>query len=165
MVPTEAGTVLIERPVGVRGLVRRLVEKRKSLQTPQRSLKAHVADPHPRGGLASSFSVRRSVPTRRDRRAQPDRYPDLGLRTSLPPSRSCDRWPWEFVTRYSGATVPDSHGVPCHLTANRADPRASAFQRTALLIGGPGGGAKHIVEKRFLGVFSGASRPTGRHCL
>ena len=24
----------------------------------------------------------------------------------------CDQWPWEFVTRYSGATVPDSHGVP-----------------------------------------------------
>jgi hypothetical protein len=24
----------------------------------------------------------------------------------------CDQWPWEFVARYSGATVPDSHGVP-----------------------------------------------------
>jgi len=23
-----------------------------------------------------------------------------------------DQWPWEFVARYSGATVPDSHGVP-----------------------------------------------------
>jgi hypothetical protein len=23
-----------------------------------------------------------------------------------------NQWPWEFVTRYSGATVPDSHGVP-----------------------------------------------------
>jgi len=26
------------------------------------------------------------------------------------------QWPWEFVTRYSGATVPDFHGVPRHLT-------------------------------------------------
>jgi hypothetical protein len=33
--------------------------------------------------------------------------------TSLPPSRSWwDQWLWEFVARYSGATVPDSHGVP-----------------------------------------------------
>jgi hypothetical protein len=23
-----------------------------------------------------------------------------------------DQWPWEFVTRYSGVTVPDFHGVP-----------------------------------------------------
>jgi hypothetical protein len=23
-----------------------------------------------------------------------------------------DQWLWEFVARYSGATVPDSHGVP-----------------------------------------------------
>jgi len=36
--------------------------------------------------------------------------------TSLPPSRrrSSERHSglWEFVARYSGATVPDSHGVP-----------------------------------------------------
>jgi hypothetical protein len=35
--------------------------------------------------------------------------PDL---TSLPPSRSGDQWLWEFVARYSGATVPGFHGVP-----------------------------------------------------
>ncbi len=23
-----------------------------------------------------------------------------------------DQWQWEFASRYSGATVPDSHGVP-----------------------------------------------------
>jgi hypothetical protein len=34
--------------------------------------------------------------------------------TLLPPSRRAraNQWLWEFVTRYSGATVPDSHGVP-----------------------------------------------------
>ena len=29
-----------------------------------------------------------------------------------PPSRRFGQWLWESVTRYSGATVPDSHGVP-----------------------------------------------------
>ena len=46
------------------------------------------------------------------RRAQPNRYPDSEPRTALPPSRSDDQWPWEFVARYSGATVPGFHGVP-----------------------------------------------------
>jgi hypothetical protein len=46
------------------------------------------------------------------RRAQPNRYPDFGLKTSLPPSRPGGQWHWESVTRYSGATVPDFHGVP-----------------------------------------------------
>ena len=36
--------------------------------------------------------------------------------TSLPPSRrrsfERDSGQWEFVVRYSGATVPDFHGVP-----------------------------------------------------
>jgi hypothetical protein len=32
--------------------------------------------------------------------------------TSLPPSRTWwVQWLWEFVARYSGATVPDSHRV------------------------------------------------------
>jgi len=26
---------------------------------------------------------------------------------------------WEFVARYSGATVPESHGVPRHLAATK----------------------------------------------
>ena len=36
---------------------------------------------------------------------------------SLPPSRPLSRPVayGEFVTRHSGATVPDFHGVPCHL--------------------------------------------------
>jgi hypothetical protein len=50
----------------------------------------------------------------------PDEHNQIGILTSgltsLPPSRSCDQWPWEFVTRYSGATVPGFHGVPRHLT-------------------------------------------------
>ena len=32
--------------------------------------------------------------------------------TLLPPSRPSGQWLWEFVARYSGATVPDFHGVP-----------------------------------------------------
>jgi hypothetical protein len=28
------------------------------------------------------------------------------------PGLTRDQWLWEFVARYSGATVPDSHGVP-----------------------------------------------------
>ncbi len=28
------------------------------------------------------------------------------------PGPTQDQWLWEFVAHYSGATVPDSHGVP-----------------------------------------------------
>jgi len=41
--------------------------------------------------------------------------PGLKPRSRLPGLHG--QWLWEFVTRYSGATVPDSHGVPCHLLA------------------------------------------------
>ncbi len=51
-------------------------------------------------------------------RVSSNRYPDFGLQTLLPPSRpsrTCviDSGSWEFVFRYSGATVAESHGVPC----------------------------------------------------
>ena len=58
------------------------------------------------------------VPTRRpDCIANHDEHSQTGILTSglEPHSRLpglVDQWPWEFVTRYSGATVPDSHGVP-----------------------------------------------------
>ena len=53
-----------------------------------------------------------------------NRYPDFRLQSSLPPSRSAlacsDQWHWEFVTCHSGATAPESHGVPRRLIALRA---------------------------------------------
>ena len=45
--------------------------------------------------------------------------------TSLPPSRSVTSGLWEFVVRYSGATVPDFHGVPCRLAVFMMDTRPS----------------------------------------
>jgi len=51
--------------------------------------------------------------------ANHDEHSQTGILTSglephsrLPGPALRDQWPWEFVTRYSGATVPDSHGVP-----------------------------------------------------
>src|SRR5262249_53582781 len=40
------------------------------------------------------------------------RYPDFGLGPCSRLPGLVDQWLWEFVARYSGATVPDSHGVP-----------------------------------------------------
>jgi hypothetical protein len=45
-------------------------------------------------------------------RAQTNRYSDSEPRASLPPSQHLASGTWEFVVRYSGATVPDSNGVP-----------------------------------------------------
>jgi len=47
----------------------------------------------------------------------PDERTQIGILTSglnLAPAFpiQCDQWLWEFVARYSGATVPDFHGVP-----------------------------------------------------
>jgi len=47
--------------------------------------------------------------------------------TSLPPScppvLQAGPWLWEFVFRYSGATVADFHGVPRHCAAFEANRR------------------------------------------
>ena len=47
---------------------------------------------------------------------RPDEHNQTGILTpgltSLPPSRPCGQWQWEFVARYSGATVADFHRVP-----------------------------------------------------
>jgi len=52
-----------------------------------------------------------------------DEHNQAGILTSglMPRSRlpasphggGTEQWHWESVARYSGATVPDSHGVPC----------------------------------------------------
>jgi hypothetical protein len=81
-------------------------------------------------GLASSFSLteklvvewrllkRRSTATGR-RYNNHDEHDQTGILTSgLPRFRLPDfrQWHWKFVSRYSGATVPDFHRVPCHLS-------------------------------------------------
>jgi len=91
---------------------------------------------HSRNGLASSFSLTEklapiaefgySCPLSEPRRAQPSRYPDFGLYTSLPLPVGAmhawsGQWLWEFVARNSGATVPDSHGVPGTLAVIKTD--------------------------------------------
>ena len=112
------------------------------------------------GKLASSFSLTEKlieqsgrvqarkatgkipVPLFRRRRAQPNRYPDLGLSTSLPPSRlvtsglspQASACVWESVARNSGATVPDSHGVPGHLAAITDGPIVHRFSKSRLLL-------------------------------
>ena len=64
------------------------------------------------GRLASSFSLtEKLISLERDH----DEHGQTGILTSgLPRSRLPDfrQWRWEFVSRYSGATVPDSHRVP-----------------------------------------------------
>ena len=67
-------------------------------------------------------------------RAQPNRYPDFGhgLAPAFPSAAWAHSGLWEFVVRYSGATVPDSHGVPCHLTAVKMDKRSIVFKERTL---------------------------------
>src|SRR6266851_722269 len=70
-----------------------------------------------------SLCRRSRRPKQAARRAELNRYPDFGFDLTpafpTPPGGARRRsvaW-WEFVARYSGATVPDSHGVPGHLAA------------------------------------------------
>ena len=77
--------------------------------------------------LASSFSRRRSGPQRAGR-AQPNRYPDFELEPrSRLPGRFRTSGNWEFVVRYSGVTVLDSHEVPRRLFAKRTFKERSDF--------------------------------------
>jgi len=68
------------------------------------------------------------------RRAQPNRYPDFGLK---PPSRlpvpHCGTVALGICSRYSGATVPDFHRVPRHLTA-MTDEQRSSFSKNSLYL-------------------------------
>lgn len=79
--------------------------------------------PHPPlvGGVETVAGQKASkgiptVPVFVSGRARPTRYPDSEFITAPPPSQThCPvacLAAWRFVTRYSGATVPDSHGVP-----------------------------------------------------
>jgi hypothetical protein len=65
-----------------------------------------------RTGLILLFDGEVESARAESRRAHPNRYPDFGLnpRSHLP--GPVDQWIQESVTRNSGATVPDSHGVP-----------------------------------------------------
>src|SRR6266550_1442016 len=71
------------------------------------------------------------------RRAQPNRYPDFGLDLvpAFPsvPHAGPDSGLWELVIRYSGATVPDSHGVPWHLTATAGGQLPAVFKERFLV--------------------------------
>ncbi len=77
----------------------------------------------PAGWSHPSLCRRSRRPKQAARRAELNRYPDFGFDLTpafpTPPGGARRRsvaW-WEFVARYSGATVPDSHGVPGHLAA------------------------------------------------
>jgi hypothetical protein len=76
------------------------------------------------------------------RRAQSDRYPDFrasNLALAFPTVLD-GQWMWEFVARYSGATVPDFHGVPCHLIATMQQPERCCYFKERLYLQ-PGGRA------------------------
>src|SRR5690242_18575904 len=62
-------------------------------------------------GLILLLTEKLIPPKAEPRRAQSNRYPDseFSLAPAFPAS---GQWLWEFVTHYSGVTVPDSHGVP-----------------------------------------------------
>ncbi len=68
------------------------------------------------GGLASSFPM--TEKWARVKPGNPDEYNPTGILTSgiepgsRLPSRQTGQWLRKFVTRNSGATVPDLHGVP-----------------------------------------------------
>ncbi len=76
-----------------------------------------------RRGLASSFSLtEKSAPGRTgilpvSPKSRDEHRPTDILTSGLEPRSRLpgpltNQWLWEFVARYSGATVPDSHGVP-----------------------------------------------------
>src|SRR5437899_6647208 len=56
------------------------------------------------------------------------RYPDFGLepRSRLP--GLVGQWLWEFVARYSGATVPDFHRVPGRPAVVKGGSSSAAFK-------------------------------------
>ena len=65
--------------------------------------------------LASSFSLteKRPFPQLRDRTDERNQTGILTLGLNLAPAFPLsEQWHWGFVTRYSGATVPESHRVP-----------------------------------------------------
>ena len=89
-----------------------------------------------RAGLILLFDGEVGCRKRQPRRAQLNRYPDFGfnLAPAFPIPTLRAQWLWEFVSRYSGATVPDSHGVPGHLAATFRISEIRLFQRAASLL-------------------------------
>ena len=71
------------------------------------------------------------------RRAQANRYPDfrLILAPAFPTALVLGQWRWEFVTCYSGATAPESHGVPRRLIAKRAAKNSPHFKERERTLG------------------------------
>ena len=84
--------------------------------------------------LVSSFSLTEKLAAWKGNH---DEHSQIGILTSgltsLPPSQSFDQWRWEFVSRYSGATVPDFHGVPGHLAVT-SDHVIRFFQRAITVL-------------------------------
>jgi hypothetical protein len=84
--------------------------------------------------LVSSFSLTEKLAAAKGNH---DEHSQIGILTSgltsLPPSQSFDQWRWEFVSRYSGATVPDFHGVPGHLAVT-SDHAIRFFQRAITVL-------------------------------
>ena len=77
-------------------------------------------------GLASSFSWTEKLAGGNSDSFDHDEHSQTGILTSGFESHSrlpdqSDQWLWELVSRYSGATVPDSHGVPWHSTVGMMD--------------------------------------------
>ena len=76
----------------------------------------------------------------------------LRVSTSFPPSQSCDQWlsspTRESVTRYRGATVPDSHGVPAPPTVFETVPasREAGASRNGRDMGVSPGGFQILIS-------------------
>jgi hypothetical protein len=63
-------------------------------------------------GLDTSQAFCLSQCKSRDEHRQTDILTPGSEPCSRLPGLLTDQWLWEFVARYSGVTVPDSHGVP-----------------------------------------------------
>jgi hypothetical protein len=107
--------------------------------TPQREMKAlrnhflaagnrPAAWPHP--SLCGEVGPAPAGP----RRAQPDRYPDLGLGlASAFPSRLAEQWLVEVCSPLQWRNRLRSHGVPCRLIVFWMNLPVHRFQRTRVL--------------------------------
>ena len=90
--------------------------KAKNLQTPaKRGMKAFNGSCSALAAQAGLILLltEKSVP--KNKRDQDEHRQTVILTSGLslaPAFPAFDQWLWEFVTRYSGATVPDFHGVP-----------------------------------------------------
>ena len=93
-------------------------------------------------GKGASATSRYQPSTFNHQPPQPDEHSQTGILTSdltsFPPSGPSriagpDSGFGELVIRYSGATVPDSHGVPWHLTATNGGQLPAVFKERFLV--------------------------------